>query len=142
MADVALLRKRLRSEIDLARRTASERRERTKAATSAYETFLEEIAIPAFRQVATVLRAEGVPFEVQTPGAAVRLVFDRNRDDHIGLELDATQDPPQVMLISMRTWGGRVLQNERAIKERTAVDRITEDDVLERLIEEIRPWLG
>jgi hypothetical protein len=140
--DVANLRKRLKSEMDQARRGAAERRERTKTATRAYEQFLTDIAIPGFRQMANVLRAEGIPFEVQTPGNGVRLVFDRNRDDVIGLELDETQDPPQVLFSSTRTWGGRVMQSERPLKERTAIDRLTTEDVLERLFEELRPWLG
>jgi hypothetical protein len=140
--DVALIRKRLKTEIDQARRTAAERRERSKTATRAYETFLEEIAVPTFRQIANVLRAEGIPFEVQTPLGGVRLVSDRSRDDAISLELDTTQDPPQLMLSSMRTWGGRVLQTERAVKERTAIELITQDDVLDRVIEELRPWLA
>jgi hypothetical protein len=140
--DVAAIRKRLKSEIEQARRTSAERRERARAATRAYEQFLTDVAIPAFRQVATVLRAEGIPFEVQTPSGGVRLASDRNRDDGITLELDATQDPPQVMLSSTRTWGSRVIQNERAVKERTTVDRLTEEDVFERLFDELRPWLG
>jgi hypothetical protein len=140
--DVAIIRKRLISEIEQARRAAAERRERTKAATRAYEQFLDEIAIPAFRQVASVLRAEGLPFEVQTPSGGVRLVSDRNRDDGIGLELDETQDPPVVILSATRTWGSRVMQTERAVKERTPVDRLTDQDVVERLLEELRPWLA
>ena len=140
--DVALIRKRLKTEIDQARRTAAERRERSKTATRAYATFLEEVAVPTFRQVANILRAEGIPFEVQTPLDGVRLVSDRSRDDVIALELDATQDPPQVMLSSMRTWGSRVLQTERAITERTAIELITPEEVLDRLLEELRPWLA
>lgn len=140
--DVANLRKRLKSEIDQARRGAAERRDRAKTATRAYEQFLSDIAIPAFRQLATVLRAEGLPFEVQTPSDGVRLVSDRNRDDAIALELDGTQDPPQVLIRSTRTWGGRVMQNERPVKDRTAIDRLTPEDVVERLFEELRPWLG
>jgi hypothetical protein len=142
MADVALIRKRLRSEIDQARRTAAERRERAKGATRAYETFLETVAIPAFRQVANVLRAENIPFEVQTPSAGVRLVPDRGRDDGVELELDTSQDPPQVMMRSTHTWGSRVSRSERAISPRTSIDRIAEDELLEQLFEEIRPWLG
>ena len=142
MADVAQIRKRLRSEIEQARRSAAERRERSKSATRAYETFLDGIAIPTFRQIATVLRAEGILFEVQTPTAGVRLVSDRNRDDRIELELDDTQDPPQLMVSSTRHWGSRMVRNEHAIKPRTPVEQITEDDLFERLFEELRPWLG
>lgn len=142
MADVGLIRKRLRSEIEQARRSAAERRERSTAASRAYATFLEDIAIPTFRQMATVLRAEGILFEVQTPSGGVRLVADRTRDDVIELELDSSQDPPQVMLSSTRTRGSRVMRTEKAVKERAAIDRITEDDLLERLFDEVRPWLG
>jgi hypothetical protein len=140
--DVALIRKRLKTEIDQARRTAAERRERSKSATRAYETFLDEIAIPTFRQIANVLRAEGIPFELQTPSDGVRLVSDRNRDDVISLELDGTEDPPQVMVSSLRSWGSRVLRTERAVKERTSIERLTEEDVLERVLEDLRPWLA
>ena len=140
--DVAIIRKRLKTEIEQARRGAAERRERAKTATRAYEEFLSDTAVPVFRQIATVLRAEGIPFEVQTPAGGVRLVSDRSRDDQISLELDTTQDPPQLMLSSWRSWGGRVLQTERAVKERTPVERITEDDLFERVVDELRPWLG
>lgn len=140
--DVAIIRKRLKTEIEQARRAAAERRERAKTTSRAYEQFLEETAIPAFRQLANVLRAEGIPFEVQTPSGGVRLVSERNRDDGITLELDGTQDPPQVMTNTTRTWGSRVMQQERAVKERTSIDHITEDDLFERLFEELRPWLG
>jgi hypothetical protein len=140
--DVAMIRKRLKSEMEQARRGAAERRERAKAADRAYEEFLTETAVPAFRQLATVLRAEGIPFEVQTPSGGVRLVPERNRDDGIGLELDSSQDPPTPMLTTTRTWGSRVTQTERAIKERAAIEHITDDELLERLFEELRPWLG
>ena len=142
MADVALIRKRLRSEMEQARRAAAERRDRAKAATRAYETFLEAVAVPAFRQLVTVLRAEGVPFEVQTPSDGVRLVSERNRDDGIALALDTAQDPPNVLLTTTRAWGGRLVRSERSVKERTSIDHITEDDLLDRLFEELRPWLG
>lgn len=141
MADVGLIRKRLRAEIDLARKSAATRRERAAVAERAYEQFLESVAIPAFRQVATVLRAESIPFDVQTPARGVRLVSDRHRDG-IELELDTTLDPPQPLLVSTRTRGSRVVRNERHVKDGADIGAIGEDDVIERLIEELRPWLG
>jgi hypothetical protein len=92
--------------------------------------------------MATVLRAEGIPFEVQTPSGGVRLVSDRNRDDSLGLELDATPDPPHVLLTSSHAWGSRIVQNERVVKERAAIDQISEEDVFHVLFEEIRKFLG
>jgi hypothetical protein len=141
VADVGLIRKRVRAEIDAARRLSVTRRERSSAAERAYETFLTTVAVPTFRQMATVLRAEGIPFEVQTPSNGVRLVSDRNRDA-LELELDTTRDPPQPVLVSTHTRGSRVLRNERLLKETAEIATITDDDVIERLIEELRPWLG
>ncbi|HXG86819.1 MAG TPA: hypothetical protein VNJ02_00670 [Vicinamibacterales bacterium] len=139
---MGLIRKRLRTEIDLARKAAAARRERATTVTRAYETFLGEIAIPAFRQFATVMRAEGIPFEVQTPLHGVRLVSDRNRDDALEVELDPTVDPPQVMFVGTQTRGSRILRTERPIKDGATPDQISEDDLIERLIEELRPWLS
>jgi hypothetical protein len=140
--DPGLLRKRLRTEIDAARRTSAERRQRAAAATRAYETFLETIAVPAFRTMANVLRAEAVPFEAQTPAGAARLVSDRSRDDVIELSLDTGADPPQPIFITTRTRGGRLLRTERPLKDRAAIEKITEEEVIEGLIEELRPWFG
>jgi hypothetical protein len=141
VADVGLIRKRLRHEIDAGRRAAATRRERAAAVSRAFDTFLADTAIPAFRAMANVLRAEGLPFEAQTPSGAVRLVSDRNRDDAIALSLDDTQDPPQPMLVTTRARGSRMIRTERPVKEGADIDRITEDEVIERLIEELRPWL-
>jgi hypothetical protein len=35
-----------------------------------------------------------------------------------------------------------VSQTERAVKERTSIENITEEDLFEKLFEEVRPWLG
>ena len=142
MADPGLVRKRLRAEIEAARRGSAERRDRTAAATRAYDTFLEHVAIPAFRTMANALRGEGIPFEVQTPSGAVRLVSDRSRDEAIEIVLDTAADPPQPIFVSARSRGSRSLRSERPITTRPAIDSITEDEVIEGLIEELRPWLG
>jgi hypothetical protein len=140
--DVSIIRKRVKSEIEQARRSAAERRERARTTLHAYEQFLADVAVPAFRQMATVLRAEGIPFEVQTPSDGVRLVSDRNRDDIVALELDTTHDPPQVILTSSHTWGSRTVHRERVVHERAPIGEITEDHVFELLFAELRPWLA
>ena len=71
MADPGLIRNRLRAEIESARRTSAERRARSAAAARAYEVFLENVAVPVFRMMANILRAEGMSFEAQTPSSAV-----------------------------------------------------------------------
>ena len=141
MADVALLRKRVRGAIDAGRRTAAERRERSAHAGRAYETFLNDVAIPAFRQLANVLRSEGLLFDVQTPAGGVSLASDRSRDDRLELELDSTTDPPTPMLIVSRHRGSRLLRTERTVKTGGTIESITEDELIDRVIEELRPWL-
>lgn len=140
--DIGIVRKRLVSAIEAAKRDAVDRRSRATAATRDYELFLDEVATPAFRAMATALRSEGLPFEVMTPSGAVRLVSDRNRDDGIVLELDATADPPLPLVSITRTRGSRIIQKERTVKERTLAGALTDEDVVEMLLEELKPWLG
>lgn len=142
MIDAGLLRKRVRSEIEAARRASATRRERTSAATREFEQMLEERAVPAFRAMANVLRAEGIPFELTTPSGGVRLVADKNRDDVVELELDASIDPPQPLLSTVQSRGSRTLRTERFLKEGSPISEITEDDILNALLEQLKPWLG
>jgi hypothetical protein len=141
MSDVGVIRKRVRFAIDAARRDQAERRGRAAEAAKAYEVFLESAATPAFRTLANILRAEGLSFEVMMPSGGVRLASDRNRDDAIDLELDSSSDPPEPLVTITRARGSRVLRRERAVKPGTPLAQLTEDDVVEMLLEELRPWL-
>jgi hypothetical protein len=139
--DIAQLRKQLRFAIDAQRREASSRRSRADEAARQYENFLDEIAAPVFRQMATALTAEGVPFDVMTPSGGVRLTDKARRDDGIGLELDTTVDPPVPVVSVTRTRGRRTLQHERPVKPGVMVGALTEEDVVALLFEELAPWL-
>jgi hypothetical protein len=141
MADVGEVRKRIRLEIDKAKRDQAERRTRVAEATAAYEAFLETAAIPVFRMFANVLKAEGLHFEVMTPAGGVRLQSERHRDDAIEMELDTTADPPQPLVTVTRVRGSRVVQSDRSMKGSTPLAQLSEHDVIEMLIEELRPWL-
>jgi hypothetical protein len=140
--DSGYLRKRLKTSIEAARRATTTRRERAAAAAREYEQFLEARAIPAFRAIANVLRAESILFEVMTPLDGVRLVADKNRDDSIELELDTSLDPPQPLLITVQSRGSRILRTERLVKEGSPISEISEDDLVELLLDQIKPWLG
>jgi transcription elongation GreA/GreB family factor len=141
--DVAVVRKRIQKAIEQARRESADRRTRAQEAEKDYDEFLDSRAIPAFRSVAVVLKSEGLPWEVMTPSSEVRLVPGRRRDEYIAITFDATADPPQAMVSVTRGRGGRMLHSERPVKPGTpAVAQISEDDVVEMLIEELRPWLG
>ena len=141
MADVAVVRKRVRAAIEQARRDQAERRGRVAEAQAGYQTFLETAAIPAFRMIANVLKSEGLSFEVMTPAGGVRMQSERNREDAIEMELDTTADPPQPLVTITRTRGSRVIQSDRSIKGSNPLVHLTEDDVIEMLLEELRPWL-
>lgn len=132
----------MRFAIEQARRDQAERRARVVEARKTYETFLDTAAIPVFRMFASILKAEGLPFEVMTPADGVRLQSERNRDDAIELELDTTADPPQPLVTITRARGSRVIQTDRTIKGSNPLVQLTEDDVIEMLLEELRPWLG
>ena len=141
MADVALVRKRVKTAIEQARRDQAERRGRVTEATKAYEGFLESAAIPVFKMFANILKSEGLHFEVMTPAGGVRLQSERQRDDCIEMELDTTADPPQPLVTITRVRGSRIVQSDRSIKGSNPLVHLTEDDVIEMLLEELRPWL-
>lgn len=141
MADVGVVRKRVRFAIEQSRRDQAERRARVSEARKNYETFLDTAAIPVFRMFASILKAEGLPFEVMTPAGGVRLQSERNRDDAIEIELDTTADPPQPLVTITRARGSRVIQTDRTIKGSNPLVQLTEEDVVEMLLEELRPWL-
>lgn len=141
MADVAVVRKRVKTAIEQARRDQAERRGRVAEATKAYDAFLESAAIPVFKMFANILKSEGLHFEVMTPAGGVRLQSERQRDDSIEMELDASADPPQPLVTITRVRGSRIIQSDRSIKGSNPLVHLTEDDVIEMLLEELRPWL-
>lgn len=141
MADVAVVRKRVRFAIEQARRDQAERRARVSEARQNYDAFLQNAAIPIFKMFAGILKAENLHFEVMTPAGGVRLQSERNRDDAIEIELDTTADPPQPLVTITRVRGSRVIQSDRSIKGSNPLVQLSEDDVIEMLLEELRPWL-
>lgn len=139
--EVSDVRKRLLQAIDRARRAAADRRVRADAAAKSYEEFLETVATPVFRMVAGALKAEGHMFVVHTPAGGLRLASERSAEDYIELALDTSVDPPAVIARVSRGRGHRVISTEREIREKTAVERLTEEDVLEFLLGEIVPFV-
>jgi len=142
MADAGVVSKRVRFAIDQARRDSAERRGRAAEARTNYDAFLQKAAIPVFRMFASILKAENLPFEVMTPADGVRLQSERNRDDAIEIELDTSADPPQPLVTITRVRGSRVIQSDRSIKGSNPLVQLTEDDVIDMLLEELRPWLS
>ncbi|MBI4484494.1 MAG: hypothetical protein HY655_00645 [Acidobacteria bacterium] len=137
--EISDIRRRVLDTIDHARKSAAERRTCADEAGREYELFLERIAVPLFRQVANVLRAEGYVFNVFTPGGSVRLMSERASEDYIELSLDTTGDAPRVLGHTSRGRGRRVIESERPVAARPPA-QLTEDEVLAFLLRELEPF--
>lgn len=138
--DAARVRLEVLRALDAARRDAAARRAALEAAREAYERFLAERAIPIFRTVASVLKAEGLPFEVTMPRGSVRLVAEGHRENVVELEFDPDVDPPHVVLRTTWTRGSRTQRFERALAA-VALDRVADEDLVRALMAELAPRL-
>lgn len=138
--EISEVKRRILQTIEGAKRVAAERRGRADEASRQYEAFLERVAVPMFRQVANVLRAENHAFTVFTPATSVRLMSDRSGDDYIELALDATLGEPLVMGHTSRARGRRVVESERVVGSGRPAE-ISEDDVLTFLATELEPFV-
>lgn len=136
--EVSEVKKRVQATIEHARQQAAERRARGDRAGGEFDTFLSKTAVPLFRQVANVLRAQGYLFSVFTPSGSVRLMADRVAEDFIELTLDTGGDTPQVMGRTSRSRGRNVVESERAIGEPAA---LTEEDLMAFLLKEVEPFV-
>jgi hypothetical protein len=136
--EIADVRKRVYATMERAKQRAAGRRARADEAARAYSTFLETIAVPIFRQVAQVLRAEGYVFNVFTPSGSVRLMSERAAEDYIELTLDTAGDEPQVVGHASRSRGRRVIESEGAIGDPAA---LSESDVLDFLTKELEAFV-
>jgi hypothetical protein len=136
--EISDVKRRVVETIESAKRLAAERRTRTTEATRAYEQLLERIAIPLFKQVSNVLRAQGLTLTVFTPGGSVRLTSDRSAEDYIELTLDTSGDQPTVTGSASRSRGRRVLATEQALG---APEQLTEEDILRFLLAALVPFV-
>jgi hypothetical protein len=138
--EIADVKRRVQETIDRAKRAAAERRAASDQATRDYGDFLDSVAIPIFRQVANVLRAQGYLYSVFTPGGSVRLMSDRTAEDYIELALDTTGAKPAVVGHTSRQRGRRVIESERPLDAK-AIRDLTDEDVLGFLLKELEPFV-
>jgi hypothetical protein len=132
----------VQSALSAAKSRAQERRLRTDEAERAYAAFLEQVATPVVRQVASSLKAEGYAFTVSTPGDGLRLASDRGRDDFVEFALDTSGDRPQVLGRISQARGSRRIEEERPVKADTPPDALSEDDVLDFVMLALERWLA
>ena len=140
--EISQVRRRVQAAIAAARTRAQERRQQVTGAEREFQTFLEVVATPVVRQVATALKAEGYPFTVFTPGDGLRLASDRGRDDFVEFALDTDAETVHVIGRISHARGSRRLQIEQPVKGGASPAALTEQDVLEFIMHAIEPWLA
>jgi hypothetical protein len=138
--ETAEVRRRVTAAIEQARRHTAERRARTAEAARDYARFLDQIAVPLFRQIAQVLKVEGYQYSVFTPGGSVRLMSDRSAQDYVEVALDTSGDEPRVVGHVSRTRGRRIVESERSVSD-APVAAVTEDDLLRYVLKELEPFV-
>jgi len=116
------------------------RRQGADEASRQYEQFLDQVAVPLFRQIANVLKIQGYAFSVFTPGGSVRLMSDRNAQDYLEVTLEATGDEPQIVGHVSRARGRRIVESERPVCE-GPVGSVTEEDLLHFVLKELPPFV-
>ena len=136
--EISLVRKRLTETIERAKKQAAERRGLNDQAARDFTVFLQKLAVPLFRQVASALKADGYAFTVFTPSDSVRLMSDRSADDFIELTLDTSENPPRVAGQISRTRGRRVIDTQRGIGAPT---EITEEQLLDFVLRELEAFV-
>ena len=134
------VRKQVLAAIERAKRSAVERRGKSDEASRAFEGFLQNVAVPMFRQIAGALKPEGYSFQVFTPGGSVRLMSDRSSEDYIEIALDTTGKDPAVIGHTSRGRGRRVVESERVIPS-SAPGVVEEDVLLDYLVSELEAFV-
>ncbi len=129
--EVAELRRQLVREIERARAEAASLREGSDAAHAAFAAFIVEVAGPLVRQTVSILRAEGLPFQAQTPAGAARIASEKSADDFIEFLLDTSVRPPRVLgRVSYAVSRHNVRVEEAPIAEATAISKLRDTDLL------------
>lgn len=135
--EISDIRRRFRVALEQAKKASAEKRERTDLASTAFGAFLRDTAVPVFRMVANVAKAEGQPFSVSAPPDLVRLASERSTDDFIEFWLDTSLDPPQVATRVNRVRGRNRTTVEGLLRKDAPINGFTDDDVLSFLLEHI-----
>jgi hypothetical protein len=133
--ELVQIRRRVQTRLGDIKRAAAERREKVAAAERAYEAFLASVATPTVNAVAQSLSAEGYTYRVTTPGGAVRMSSDRSSRTYLEIRLDTAGAAPQVIAEVGRERGSRVFADERPICPGTAIEAITDEQLLAAMLD-------
>lgn len=138
--EISDVRKRLHDTMARARQRSADRRARVEEAGREFDRLLSTMAVPLFRQIANVLRADGYPFSVSTPAGSVRLMSDRTAENFIELSLDSGGEAPRVVGRISHSHGRRVVDAERVVASGNP-DAITEEELFAFVLKELEPFV-
>jgi hypothetical protein len=139
--EISDVRRRLRGAIEEAKRRSVDRRGLADEAARVWEERLSTAVVPAFQAMQLALNGEGFRFAVSTPGKTARLSPERSPAEFIELALDIERDLPAVLVRSTRGRGRRMLSAERIVAEGPDIPEITQQAIVEILVEELVPFL-
>jgi hypothetical protein len=133
--------KRLKIASEQARAQAVQRRQKDADAQKEFDTFLDVVATPLMKQLASALKAQGHGFTLFTPAGGLRLASDRQRDDFIELALERDDAGLQVVGHISHVRGSRTLTQTRPVTSGASPGSLTDEQLLSFLLEALRPWL-
>ena len=130
MSDVSDLRRRVQQALRDAKQKAAARRAVRDEAARVWALALEQTVTPLMRDTASVLTAEGLPFRLDTPAGAARLVSERSPDDYIEVALEDSDDldAPEVIGRTVRARGRQsvtVVEEPLGPPSDISTDRVT-----------------
>jgi len=136
--DVSELRQKILRAIDEGRPDEhARRRAEVDTAKAAYERFLENVAVPLFKQAQSILKAEARSFTVYAPADGVKLVSDASPMTFLEFLLDTSSEQPRVLGRVSRARPRGVMVEEQPLASGKAIDQLTDDDVAGFFVTEI-----
>jgi hypothetical protein len=136
--DVSELRQKILRAIDEGKPDdRARRRAEVDTAKAAYDRFLENVAVPLFRQAQSILKAETQSFTVHAPAAGVKLISDAAPFTFLELVLDSSNEPPRVIGRASRAHTKAVTVEEQPLAPGKPIAELTDDDVAAFLVREI-----
>jgi hypothetical protein len=122
--------------LDRARQRAAAQREHAHRTSQAFDNVLPAAA-GIWKQVASLLKAEGHGFSVHTPAGVLRLASERSGDDFIEVIVDGARRPPAVVVRTRLARGRVVIDRESVVAEGDAVQTLDEARLLDVLLGEL-----
>jgi hypothetical protein len=139
--EIGEVRRQLRLAIEEAKRAAAAHRQEADEAARAFESLLEHVAVPLFRQFTSALRAERLLFRVVTPAGSVRIEAERSADNFLELAIDAARRPVALVLRRGYTRGHHLYNDDRVVAEGADLSAVSPAMLLSSLMDAVTPFI-